>query len=306
VGGGSVGFHTAAVILHYDGTGWQDASPVIAGYLFGVTAISSANAWTVGRTDTNRTLIAHWNGAGWTVVPSPNKPAAFNALQSVAAVSPTDIWAVGYAGANQGLPQQTLIEHWNGVLWSIVPSPNAGPSSNSLSTVTAISATSVWTVGSFHSDSSQQNALLTEHWNGVRWTIVPAPAAGNDLQFTAVTSADASRVWAAGYRTNQGGSLIEQWTGLQWINVIADSPHVFLYGIAAYGTNSAWAVGGGLSTVTIHWNGTRWTIVSSPNGQYFENQLSAVTMPSAQSAWAVGYTADSSVGVSSTLIESYC
>lgn len=45
----------------------------------------------------------------------------------MASISATDAWAVG----EQNL-DQTLIEHWNGTAWQIVPSTNPGPGSNVL------------------------------------------------------------------------------------------------------------------------------------------------------------------------------
>ncbi|HLJ81535.1 MAG TPA: hypothetical protein VKT52_08625, partial [Ktedonobacterales bacterium] len=88
----------------------------------------------------------------WQVVPSPAidvSNSTFGArLHSVAVVSATDVWAVGF-GPQPGGPayvKQTLIEHWNGTSWSIVPSPNP-PSAYSeveLDGVFALAANNVW------------------------------------------------------------------------------------------------------------------------------------------------------------------
>jgi hypothetical protein len=41
-------------------------------------------------------LIEHWNGAGWTTVPSPNPGTGSNAVfEGVSAGSPTNVWSVG-------------------------------------------------------------------------------------------------------------------------------------------------------------------------------------------------------------------
>ena len=66
----------------------------------------------------------------WSVVPSPNGSSTSN-LSAVAAVSANDIWAVGSSG-NQMSGAQTLIEHWNGLSWSVVTSPNPGSIYNTL------------------------------------------------------------------------------------------------------------------------------------------------------------------------------
>ena len=44
--------------------------------------------------------------------------------------------------------QQTVVEHWDGSAWSIVPSPNPG-GNNSLYDLAIVSPTGIWAVGSF-------------------------------------------------------------------------------------------------------------------------------------------------------------
>ncbi len=46
-----------------------------------------------------------------------------NFLNGVAAVSANDMWAVGDYESSGSL-LQTLTEHWNGTVWSVVPSPS--------------------------------------------------------------------------------------------------------------------------------------------------------------------------------------
>ena len=91
------------------------------------------------------TLTEHWNGTAWSVVPSPNISSGNNNLFGVAAVSTTDVWAVGEFVAPSGV-EQALIEQWNGTSWSVVSSPSAG-GSNVLSGVAIISANDIWAVG---------------------------------------------------------------------------------------------------------------------------------------------------------------
>jgi hypothetical protein len=111
--------------------------------LFGVVTISTQNAWAVGNTYNrdnvdNTPLIEHWNGSRWNVVPSPN-PGTNNQLNEVMAVSANDIWAMGIYFTGSGTRGKTLIEHWNGGRWSVIPSPNVGTQSNILTGGTAIS-----------------------------------------------------------------------------------------------------------------------------------------------------------------------
>src|SRR5437868_2907408 len=103
----------------------------------------------------------------WLVVASPNVGPGRNVLQGVAAVSSSDVWAVGSSEADTNAPLHTLVEHWNGSAWSVVSSPNRGPDNNNLTGVAALSANDVWAVGS-------DGKTLVEHWNGSAWSIVPS------------------------------------------------------------------------------------------------------------------------------------
>src|SRR5262249_42501253 len=109
-------------------------------------------------------------------------------------------------------------------------------------------------------------------------------------------------------------TLTENWNGNSWIYV--PSPNVgalgnTLYGVSGSSANDVWAVGfytdGStyLSRALIeHWNGTKWSIVSSPNpGSSYDN-LFGVTAISARDAWAVGfYRDDGDSNATSLLIE---
>src|SRR5204863_8090882 len=94
------------------------------------------------------TLTLHWDGQAWTRIPSPNV-GTFNdcsALLGVDAVSSNDVWAVGYVDTTAP-GTLTLIEHWDGAQWSIVPSPSVSNSTQQLNSVSAISSNDVWAVG---------------------------------------------------------------------------------------------------------------------------------------------------------------
>jgi hypothetical protein len=94
-----------------------------------VAATSATDVWAVGtsgRLPRGRAhnLIEHWDGSSWKKMPSPS-PGAFSSLTGVAAVSPTDAWAVGawqltHNGYPACLPKcsfHPLILHWDGTRW---------------------------------------------------------------------------------------------------------------------------------------------------------------------------------------------
>src|SRR2546421_12354483 len=66
----------------------------------------------------------------WQVVSTPPLPLANGPFKATVAISESDAWAAGYTFSDVS-SSLTLIEHWNGVAWEIVPSPNPGSSPQS-------------------------------------------------------------------------------------------------------------------------------------------------------------------------------
>lgn len=269
------------LIEHWNGSTWSVvASPnvgVDTNNLLSVTAISAHDVWAVGDYlkdgplgRTAQTLTEHWNGSVWRVVSSPNVGKAQiddNTLSAVTAISAHDIWAVGMkVVAGSKIPRQTLILHWNGVIWRVIASPNGSQPNNDLLAIAAISTADVWAVGNTSSDTTFPQPL-TEHWNGHTWSTITSPnfAGGGVLSGVAALSPDT--VWAVG---NFNGS-----------NALPN-------------------------TLIEQWNGTTWSVVASPNPFVQGNSLSAVAVvPGTQSLWSVGSGVDQ-LNDFRTLTESYC
>lgn len=272
--------------------------------LSGVATISANDIWAVGTYIPNsgwspsqvplQTLIEHWNGTSWSIIPSPNVPSVNNMLKGVTAVSATDVWAVGdtFVGGQYG--SSSLVEHWDGTSWRIVPSPNPIEYSG-FSAVAAVSATDIWAVGTGLNYESESLGLLIEHWDGSQWSVVPSPTSTGSLN--SVTAISTNNVWAVGMTGNgPSASLIEHWDGSQWSIVQHPAPsddRVELYGVAAVSATDIWAVGlysnHSIHTGTglfEHWNGKKWSIVPPPTSGGVT--LSAVAAISPTDVWAVG------------------
>jgi hypothetical protein len=135
-------------------------------FLYGVASAGSEDAWAVGHWDTSEdpratTLIQRWDGSAWRIVPSPDPEPNGNDLRGVAALSPTEAWAVGFSLDPSHAPK-TLVERWDGTSWTVFPSPNQ----QDLSSLLAISATpndtDLWAVGHWYDAGVAQT--LVEHY----------------------------------------------------------------------------------------------------------------------------------------------
>src|SRR6266516_4517776 len=137
----------------------------------------------------------------WEVVSSPNAGRQANSLSSVAAVTDSDVWAVGWAFNAQLNAYRTVTEHWNGTRWSLVRSPNATNGYNFLNGVAVVAANDVWTVGQAANGNTYET--LVEHWDGTAWSIVPSPnVAGSGNGLEAISWVAANDIWAVGYSSD--------------------------------------------------------------------------------------------------------
>jgi len=175
-----------ALFEHWDGTAWTAHAGPLYGFFRGASADAANDIWAVGYSG-NVTFSEHYNGTSWTPVQTPNVGTGPNSLEGVAALAPNDVWAVGYSTATPkpppgqfDVPTKTLIEHYDGTKWSVVPSPNVGPhsqyQSNKLYGVKAVSASDIWAFGEyFAATGSGTQITLLLHWDGTSWSLAPCP-----------------------------------------------------------------------------------------------------------------------------------
>lgn len=209
---------------HWNGTSWTvtEIPQPMNNFqsLSGASADATNDAWAVGSQDTfGATFAMHWNGTNWNDISTPNVGKGRNQLNAVLALAPNDVWAVGFSTPDAP-PQQsatlTLIEHFDGTSWTVVPSPNVGPhsvnQSNRLLGLTANSPTDIWAFGSyFAADGSGHQMTLLLHWDGTSWSIAPSPNPTkgtflDDLLFAGVVPSSGN-VWIFGNEDegSQGG-----------------------------------------------------------------------------------------------------
>src|SRR5204862_4161737 len=179
-----------------------------------------------------------------------------------------------------------LIEHWNGVSWSIVTSANPSSGYNYLNGVTCTSAMDCWAVGEYSNGSDPGRRTLIERWNGISWSLVVSPNTGSmdNNHLNNVTCTSSSDCWAVGY-SNVGGldrTLIERWNGSSWSLVMSPNTNTtgynYLHRVTCASASECWAVGESIDnnfvfqrTLIERWDGSTWAIVPSPNASSTQN-----------------------------------
>jgi hypothetical protein len=182
VGVNSNGSVAQTLIEQWDGTTWSVVPSPNRGSntpnsLAGVSCRSSIDCEAVGTASNggaDQTLVEQWNGTTWSIVDSPNtSPTLSNDLLGVSCVSPMSCTAVGHSF--NGSVDQTLIEQWNGAVWSITPSPNTtGTLANDLGAVSCPAVDVCYATGSSGGEEGQPLFLV---WSGTRWTLQATPYA---------------------------------------------------------------------------------------------------------------------------------
>ena len=343
------------LIEHWDGTTWRPIAlfigfglPSSKNVLTSVSTTSPTDAWVAGADEFTsggkqgaEPFLEHWDGHTWSALqaplpapgdfrPLPGPPpgqtvqgATSAWLSDVAAVSPTDVWVVGYAMLSLGCTpsrsvcggtvQRGFIEHWDGTKWSLQPATLLGPGSGQFTGVAALSSTTAWAVGSdaVKFGGSETASTLVEQLAGGTWSrepITPVAAGANESdEMFDVAAASPTAVWAVGLTTEAGRpggrAFIDAFNGHGGWDPQLQEKGTILRGVAAASPTSAWAVGGsftGKHHVIEHWNGTGWSLQSSPTPGSADG-LTGVAAAAPNDAWAVG--SEESGGVTFPLIE---
>src|SRR5205823_13057673 len=112
------------------------------------------------------------------------------------------------------------------------------------------SGNDLWAVG-YYGPIGNVAQTLAMHWNGSAWSIVPTPNVGTQTNELFGVSGSGNDVWAVGiYWTVDGGYNVQR-------------------------------------TLTLHWDGSAWSVVPSPNPGFWADLLLAVR-GSGNDVWAVG------------------
>ncbi|MEZ4650071.1 MAG: FlgD immunoglobulin-like domain containing protein [Candidatus Eisenbacteria bacterium] len=198
------------------------------GFPADVDILAEDEMWIVGTADgfgvgnaSVEAMALHWDGSSWDETEVGNIMGDVNNLRAVAALSPSEVWAVGDGRSVAGT-HRAFVMLWDGSSWTNFPSAiqNEVLTSSHLYSMDVISPDDIWAVGDYTETGGTQGALFL-HWDGSSWndTRVPmTPFAGA----RAVVANGADDVWAAG---GSGSNVFFHFDGVDW-SVVPGAPEL--------------------------------------------------------------------------------
>jgi hypothetical protein len=320
VGGSTTGTSDEMLAERWNGKVWTiQPTPSPSGAqdtsLFGVSCTSASACTAVGYYASGTTslpLAERWNGTTWAIqkMPNPSSGTQDGFLFGVSCSSASACTAVGSTDAIAG-PQIALAEHWNGKVWAIQKVAKFSASENGyLDGVSCTSASACTAVGSYSAGGGE---TLAERWNGKVWAIQPTLGPTNTSVLKAVSCTSASACTAVGsYHGEKSGAsegLVQRWNGTKWASQpFRHAKNATVTGVSCTSASACIAVGGVLGAggglLAESWNGTTWTIQTTPNPAGEGGGVDSVSCTSASACTDVGGYVNSA-GITLTLAERY-
>jgi hypothetical protein len=138
-----------------------------------VARLGSNDVWVVGNTADDpgvETMAAHWDGTGWDVATTPNGSLEDTRLTGLAALSGTEMNAVGGELRSFTAPESlTFVLRYDGTDWTRMRTPNTTRDDNRLYDVAFADSNNGWAVG--ESIQTSRGHSLVMSYNGTRWRI---------------------------------------------------------------------------------------------------------------------------------------
>jgi hypothetical protein len=196
---------------------------------------------------------------------------------------------------------------------TIVSAPSPGTSFTSSRAISCVTASSCVATGGFFSQAAGKVQTLALHWDGASWTQVSSLSPGsNDNYLFSVSCVTAASCVAVGqyYSGNDSPTFVLRWDGVSWTQMAAPSPSTIanrLSSVSCVSASSCVAVGAYFDgnvvqrTFALHWDGTSWMQMTTPNNGAAANSLFSVSCVSASSCIAAGLY-DNGSGVYQTLV----
>jgi len=258
----------------------------------------------------------------WDPLPAPMPATSDHALiRAIKTFATDDAWAVGWAmatvapGATDAI---TMAMHWDGVDWTLFPTPNptasVGGGWNDFQCLDGVASNDLWLGGSQVKQLGGGwvgSHLMVQHWDGSQWTVMNTPdppssiSGGVSGEFVEdVKVFDSQNVWFVGSwndydpatAINRRIGLLMRWNGSQFeihLPQMVDPQGQEFLAVDGVNKNDIWAVGGravgGNSNATLifHWDGSSWSHVPAPTPGMLR-RLWAVEAVSTNDVWAAG------------------
>jgi hypothetical protein len=261
VGDAQGGTGSDMIIARWDGTSWSDESLTdVVTTLNGISCPTETKCVAVGTTGTKNTTV-YRNGSTWSVKPAPTPADAYEpGLVAVACTSATHCTSVGFASSIYCSPAQefdcryqvlqlTYVLRWNGNTWSYVQPATPGTQAR-IDGMSCTTTTNCMAVGSYYSNDG------------------PVPMG-------VVVSGGSSALKPAPRPSGAGTAVFKGVSCTSTTNCIA---------VGSYDTGPSTSH----KTLVERWNGTSWSIMSSPSGTNQHAYLRSVSCVNATNCTAVG------------------
>lgn len=281
-----MGSTATPLALHFDGTRWTQV-PTPGGLdwpaMLAVDARAPDDVWAVGQQYTGggsgtANLAMHWDGATWSVVPTPDPAGQYVHLAAVSVISPSLAIASGEVCGDGPCSPEVL--RWNGSRWRIVTKPPV----DQIDKAQAASPTDAFAVG------SRDGSAYSARWNGSRWRSLTLPSTPNGENLNDVTNGGSGAVWEVGAaQDSQGyanGPYVVHWTGSKWRQVpIANQNWQLVAKVTADSPSDAWIT----NRIDLqHWDGTSFRPVSSPLQRETGAAIHDIAAFDPSDAWMIG------------------
>ncbi len=308
------GKNKKTLALKWNGSAWSVATTPnpatnYGASLLGISCASSTSCSAVGRyvsaatipselwATEEKTLALSWNGSQWSIQSSPNPEGKkFSLLNDVSCSAAAACTAVGSAAPAKNGEMVTLGERWNGSSWSLqsTSNPPPPPTAARFENVSCASSTSCLAVG----HNAVQGKGYVAAWNGTQWESKGGNIQGKNGEYgvscIATTCRTVGRVggtlWSDVW-TESGGKW--SYTTYQMLFPPEGGSEAKLHDISCTSSSACTAVGsyvkeGKTKTLAQRWNGSSWSIQTTPNPEAGNAELIGVSCDSASSCTAVG------------------
>ncbi|HEV2450705.1 MAG TPA: hypothetical protein VGS62_02105, partial [Streptosporangiaceae bacterium] len=289
---------------NWNGTNWSVHAIVSTKHdLFSVSCVSATDCTAVGSVYKQAIqfyVAESWNGTKWTLDNLPLSTSYdTDLLTDVSCQNANSCTAVGeYHDPVNGYRPLVEVEQ---LRWQPQTAPvPSGAIATGIDSVSCASAKACMAVGNYEASGSVFGTFA-ESYSGGNWTLVSTPNATNsNLSGVSCTAANACTAVGDVFSGSTLVTLAERWNGTSWTVQStpspASAPDSYLVSVSCTAATACTAAGfyvdgsGNHLPLAEAWNGTSWTIQTTPSPSgTTTTQFNSVSCSSASSCVAVGY-----------------